>query len=274
MELEFHWPARDWVAINRLRCRSLLFPSPRRLLHNASGLHILRHVVPVHRCLFPLIFKPSLFQSRWAILWVALRKFGDAWASTLARGRQGRQSPKTLYNALFSLSRQGSFATRGNLNRACETWTVWARTQTGPRACQCYHPRPTCANGSSIPTSRPSFLAFMGCLKTVWSLFNWAGVNQQPSVHQFRITPFWGWTKNTSSSPAQGFFNPLMCPKFFSSYLPTSPLLPPSYLPHLISRSLHSKAQEMWNTRLEESGEFNIEEKWIEEGKRNTSSQM
>jgi hypothetical protein len=160
------------VAINRLWCQSLLFPSPKRLLHNASGLHILRHVVPVHRCLFPLIFKHSLFQSRWAILCVALRQFGDAWVSTHARGRQDRQSPKTRYNALFSLSRQGSFATRGNLNRASETWTVWAHTQTGPRGCQCYHPRPTCANSSSIPTLRPSFSAFMGCPKTVWSLFN------------------------------------------------------------------------------------------------------
>jgi hypothetical protein len=55
----------------------------------------------------------------------------------------------------------------------------------------------------------------------------WAGVNQQPPVHQFRMRPFklfWGWTKNTSSSPAQGFFSPLPCPKIFPTYLPPTPL--------------------------------------------------
>ncbi len=58
----------------------------------------------------------------------------------------------------------------------------------------------------------------------------WAGVNQQPPAQQFRMRPFklfWGWTKNTSS-PAWsfGFFQSLLCPKAFPSYLP-----PPSYLP-------------------------------------------
>ncbi len=45
---EIHRPARDWVAINRLWCRSLLFPACR--LHNTciSRLHILGHV-RVHR---------------------------------------------------------------------------------------------------------------------------------------------------------------------------------------------------------------------------------
>jgi len=60
----------------------------------------------------------------------------------------------------------------------------------------------------------------------------WAGMNQQPPVHQFRIMPFklfCAWTKNTSSSPAQGFFRPLLCAKFF----------PPTYFHHLTSRSLH-----------------------------------
>jgi hypothetical protein len=54
-----------------------------------------------------------------------------------------------------------------------------------------------------------------------------AGVCQQPPVHQFRMRPFkplWGWTKNTSSSLEQGFFSPLLCSKFFPSYLPP-PLL-------------------------------------------------
>jgi hypothetical protein len=66
-----------------------------------------------------------------------------------------------------------------------------------------------------------------------------AGVNQQPSMHQLRMRPFklfWWWTKNTSSSRAQGIFSPLICPKIFPSYLPTSP---PIYLPQLISCSLH-----------------------------------
>jgi hypothetical protein len=60
------------------------------------------------------------------------------------------------------------------------------------------------------------------------------GVNQQPPVHQFRMRLFklfWGWTQTHparpdppaflfSSSAAQGFFSPLICPKVFPSYLP------------------------------------------------------
>jgi hypothetical protein len=50
---------------------------------------------------------------------------------------------------------------------------------------------------------------------------------------------FWGWTKNKSSSFAQGFFNFLLCPKVFPSYLP-----PPSYLPrtYFTSFCVHSIA--------------------------------
>jgi hypothetical protein len=61
-----------------------------------------------------------------------------------------------------------------------------------------------------------------------------AGVNQQPPVHQFRMRafkPFWGITKNTSSSPAQDFSAPFSAPKFSPPpYLLPPPLLPPS--PH------------------------------------------
>jgi hypothetical protein len=141
MELEF-----QWVAIHRLWCRSLLFPSPRRLLHNASGLHILGHVVPVHRWPFPLIFKPSRFQSRWAILWVALRQFGDAWVSTHARGRQDRQSPETRYNALFSLSLSGG----KEASRRAAIWTEPAKHGRFGRA-----PKPGPARASvTIPGPR------------------------------------------------------------------------------------------------------------------------
>ncbi len=59
-----------------------------------------------------------------------------------------------------------------------------------------------------------------------------AGVNQQPPVHQFSMRlfkPFWGWTQTQrsselffSSSPAQGFFSLLFCPKVFPSCLPMS----------------------------------------------------
>jgi hypothetical protein len=64
-----------------------------------------------------------------------------------------------------------------------------------------------------------------------------AGVNQQPPVQDEAVQAVLGWTKNTSSSPAQGFFSPLLCPKNFPSYLlppllPTSCLLPPS--PHFL----------------------------------------
>ncbi len=78
-----------------------------------------------------------------------------------------------------------------------------------------------------------------------------ARVNQQPPMHQFRMRPFkpfWEWTKNTSS-PAQGFwfFQPLLCPKVFPSYLPTSPhfALTPS-----------SKLRRAWNERAKEGGQI------------------
>jgi len=67
---------------------------------------------------------------------------------------------------------------------------------------------------------------------TLWrSPVGLAGVNQQPPMHQLRMRPsklFWGWTGNTSS-PAQSFwfFQPLLCPKVFPSYLPPFHLPPP-----------------------------------------------
>jgi len=105
------------------------------------------------------------------------------------------------------------------------------------------------------------------------------------SSHQVRLTPFkpfWGWTKNTSSSPAQGFFSPLLCLKIFPSYLlpppPPPPYLPPpSYLLHLISHSLHSESsrawvaqnfKETWDTRLVKDGELNVEGMWRGESKK------
>jgi hypothetical protein len=67
-------------------------------------------------------------------------------------------------------------------------------------------------------------------------------VNQEQLMHQLRMRPlklFWGWTKTTSSLPKYIYnFSPLLCPKTFFSYLPTSYLLPTSPLlpctyPHL-----------------------------------------
>ncbi len=118
------------------------------------------------------------------------------------------------------------------------------------------------------------------------------GMNQQPPMHQFKMRPFkpfWGWIKNTSSSPAQGFFSPLLYPKVFPSYL--LPRCPPTYLPlptsftsfptHSISRAQESSwtwlaqsFEKTWYTRLEEGGEFNIEGVWRGESNRSASSQM
>jgi len=106
-----------------------------------------------------------------------------------------------------------------------------------------------------------------------WILLS--GVNQQAPMHQLRMRqfkPFWGWTKNPSSSPAQGFFSPLLFPKILPSYLPppllpTSPLLPPS--PHFLftpSQEFNTapklEPHELCDTRLEEGGELNIVGTW------------
>ncbi len=67
-------------------------------------------------------------------------------------------------------------------------------------------------------------------------------------MHHFRMRPFkpiWGWTKNTSSSPAQGFFITSLPQNF--PLLPTPPhsYLPhPSYFLHLISHSFHLQSSE------------------------------
>jgi hypothetical protein len=71
--------------------------------------------------------------------------------------------------------------------------------------------------------------------------------------------PFWVWTKNTSFSPAQGFFSPILCPKKFpSTYLPPPTSLT-SFPAHLMARAQESSRawvaqsfQETWDTRLEE----------------------
>ncbi len=89
---------------------------------------------------------------------------------------------------------------------------------------------------------------------------------------------FWGWTKNPSSSLAQGFSSPLLYPKIF-----------PSYLPHHIFCSLHLESSielpslsrtKFCNTRLEKGGELNVagtwrvEGMWRGKGKKSASSQM
>jgi len=61
-----------------------------------------------------------------------------------------------------------------------------------------------------------------------------AEVNRQPPIHQLRMRqfkPFWGWTKNPSSSPAQGFFSPLLGPKFSPPTYLCPSCLPPPLLP-------------------------------------------
>jgi len=70
-----------------------------------------------------------------------------------------------------------------------------------------------------------------------------AGVNQQPPMQTRPFQPFCEWTKNPSSSVAQGFSSPLLCPKIFPSCL--TPLLPLSpHFPLTPSREL-SRAYEL-----------------------------
>ncbi len=71
-------------------------------------------------------------------------------------------------------------------------------------------------------------------------------------------------TKNTSFSPAQGFFSPLL----------STPKFPPSYLPHFLLIPSSQSFEETWNTRLEEGGELKVEGMWSGKSKRSTSSQM
>ncbi len=94
-------------------------------------------------------------------------------------------------------------------------------------------------------------------------------------MHQLKMRPFKPFcksTKNPSSSAAQGFFSPFSDPK--SS--------PPTYLPHLISRSHHLESSikllsfsptKLCNTWLKEGWKLNIVGTWRGEGKRSIPSQ-
>jgi hypothetical protein len=70
----------------------------------------------------------------------------------------------------------------------------------------------------------------------------WAGVNQQPPMHQLWMSPlrpFFGWTKIPSSLPAYYYFSYLFSTPKFSPLLPTTyqPLPPPlTPLPELQGR--------------------------------------
>ncbi len=94
--------------------------------------------------------------------------------------------------------------------------------------------------------------------------------------------------------PCPGIFQPPSLPQNFPflptppppTYFPPSYLPLPSYLPHLISCSLHLQSLEelmslssivFWrdvDTRLEEGGELNVEGIWRGKNKRSASSQM
>ncbi len=74
-------------------------------------------------------------------------------------------------------------------------------------------------------------------------VFCWAGVNQQPPIHQLRmrpLKPFWGWTKNTSSlAKVIHFFSLFSAPEFF----------PPTYLPWFCAHSIARAQEQRQNSR-------------------------
>jgi len=109
----------------------------------------------------------------------------------------------------------------------------------------------------------------------------WTSSHKCPSSEWDRSSCFGDELKTHPLPLPRDFSAPFSAPKFS---LPT--YFPPSYLPHLISSSLHlqssgeplslssTKLQGDVNTRLEEGGELNIQRMWRGESKRNASSQM
>ncbi len=80
--------------------------------------------------------------------------------------------------------------------------------------------------------------------------------------------PVWGWTKNTSYSPVQGFFSSFLCPKFFPSYVPPSL--------HFLLLHLQS-SEELLNlnsTKLWGDMRHKAWGRWRGKGKKSASSQM
>jgi hypothetical protein len=124
-------------------------------------------------------------------------------------------------------------------------------------------------------------------LLTIYHIIDtWVGVNQPLLVEDEVIQAVLGMNQKHILFPGTRIFQPPSLPQNFP-LLPTSP---PSYLPptsltsfftHSISRTRESSwtwiAQsfwEMWDTRLEEGEELNVEETWRGEGKKRASSQM
>ncbi len=104
-----------------------------------------------------------------------------------------------------------------------------------------------------------------------WEIFSWqvfntaARVNQQPPMHQLRMSPFNPFCGWTSSLPVEIFF--------FNSSLPRNSLPPASYLPpptyHLPSPPPHTPSPELQRPRAAVERELEL---WLWSGSRNSWS--
>ncbi len=125
-----------------------------------------------------------------------------------------------------------------------------------------------------------------GCMGLVpW--LEWNNSHQCTSSGWGRSSRFGDEPKTHPLALPRDFSAPVSAPKFSPhTYSPRPTYFPPSYLPHLISCSLHLQSLEELmslsniefrgdvDTRLEEGGELNVEGIWRGKSKRSASSQM
>ncbi len=82
------------------------------------------------------------------------------------------------------------------------------------------------------------------CTGGCWFTLGWSEpMPTNAPIEDEAVEVILGMNQNTSSlTQSFWFFQPLLCPKNFPSYLPPSHLPPPSYLPHLNLCSFHCQS--------------------------------
>ncbi len=109
----------------------------------------------------------------------------------------------------------------------------------------------------------------------------WTSSHQRTSLGWGRSSCFGDEPKTHPLPRPRDFSAPFSAPTFSPPTFPPPPTSLSSFLIHSISRAWESSRawvaqgfEEMWDTRLEEGGELNVEGMWRGESKRSISSQM
>ncbi len=150
-----------------------------------------------------------------------LKKIPRNRTARLGHRRRQRQKPRGAAENNLNAAPNANFRHSHGKLMAAKPWQSAGRGYSARKAFQRALCTATLLQTNDIISVRKAFKKLLMMTTVVTN-----GWNEPAAMHQFRMRPFkpfWGWTKNTSS-PAQGFwfFQPLLCPKVFPTYLPTS----------------------------------------------------